>query len=566
MIMKTCLVVIGVLSFFVGSGQRIIMPITDTLSNKDYAYFNSRYDLDIEGQEVLEAYTTAHLAKAKKEGNYVEMVNAYKSKLHSSEKNLQLVFADSMILAASRSDNSKILGGAYLTKGMVLYSLKRYTQALDYYLKANTELEYSGDRYLIHKMHYNIALIKYYMEDYPEAVATLKDCINYFADESEHAYLQSLHFLGLCYSGMGDFRSSAKTNKFGMEEEFRLRNMALHHCFLHSEGVNHYFLGNYEQSIKSLQKSLPDLISRHDFANESVAYFYMAKSYLAKDGIEKALPYLYKVDSLYNKYDYLRPDMRETYQLLIGYFKAKDDLSSKLQYMKKLIAVDAMLHKNYKYLSGKIYRQYDTRIQLRENEKTQTTLAERSVLALLLGIVSAVLLFIMVLIWRRYRKTRLLYLQHFNLLMEQRKLPQEATSKSIETKELGISTDIVEAVLKRLRRFEETRKYLDKDLTLVRLSTYLNSNSNYVSKIIFHYTSKRYLEYITDLRLDYIIDLLEKLPLYRNYTYAALAAEAGFLTAKHFSKAFLKKTGMPLHFFIKELKERANSDENDPIP
>ncbi|MFY0482489.1 hypothetical protein ACI6PS_07770 [Flavobacterium sp. PLA-1-15] len=558
--MKSCFLILITFSYLTALSQGTLES-ADSLSHKDYRYFNSKYSLEIEDKALLETYTTAHLAKAKEERNYGEMVNAYKSRLHVSEKKLQLTYADSMILSASKSGNAKLLGGAYLTKGMVLYSLKRYVQALDYYLLANHQIENSGDPYLIHKVQYNIALLRYYMGDYRDAAVSIKRCIAYFEDKDEHAYFQSLHFLGLCYSGMGDFNLSVKTNQFAMDEEFRLRNMELHYCFLHSQGVNHYFLGAYSTSIHSLQQALPDLIRRHDFANESVAYFYIAKSHLAQDGIEKALPYLYKVDQVYDEHRYLRPDLREAYTLLIDYFRQKGDVARKTHYMEKLNGVDAMLYQNYKYLAGKIYNQYNIRLLLKDNAQARVALLDRNVLVILLVTVSAVFLMLVVHFWNKYRKTRALYLQNFNQLIEQRNQPplRKATATS---QELGINSVLVEGVLKRLHKFEEGRKYLDKDLTLARLSVLLHSNPNYVSKILYHYRSKKYLEYITDLRIDYAAGLLEREPLSRNYTYSALAKEAGFLTAKHFSKAFLKKTGLPLHFYIEELKSRAKTEVN----
>ena len=559
--MKNYFFITLVLACFLAAGQDNNLR-KDSLSGKPYGYFHSRYNMEMLDRELLEAYLRAHLAKARREGNHAEMVAAYRSRLHASPRELQQAYADSMIWAGSGSGDQTVLGGAYLTKGMVLYSQKQYKRALDYYLMANTRIEGSGDHYLIHKVRYNIALIKYYMGDYGEAVGLLKECISYFEGEEEHAYLQSLHFLGLCYSGMGDFASSVRTNAFAMQEEFRLRNMELHHCFLHSEGVNHYFLGDYGRSIASLRKALPDLVSRGDFANESVAYFYMAKSFLEKEGIEEALPYFYKVDSIYGTYGYLRPDMRETYKILIGYFKDRGDVQRKMHYMDRLLSVDAMLHENYKYLAGRMYRQYNVRVLLKENRTARTALIERNGHLLLLGVFAAVLLLVIFVVWRKYRKTRRLYLQNFNLLMEQRSQPKEPESTgAIATRELEISAEIIAGVLKRLGRFEQTGRYLDKDLTLVRLSAYLNSNPNYVSKIIHHYKSKKYLEYITHLRIDHIIGVLEKEPRYRKYNYGALAAEAGFVTAKKFSRAFQDKTGIALHFFIEELEARARKEE-----
>ena len=127
--------------------------------------------------------------------------------------------------------------------------------------------------------------------------------------------------------------------------------------------------------------------------------------------------------------------------------------------------------------------------------------------------------------------------------------------KNSESKKPDINPEVVAALLKQLDKFEAQKKFLQKDLTLVNLASAFNTNANYLSKVIGYYRDKNYINYLNDLRIDYIINLLKTETKYRNYTIKALAAEAGFSTAQHFSKAFFTRTGIYPSYFVNELNK-----------
>jgi AraC-like DNA-binding protein len=127
--------------------------------------------------------------------------------------------------------------------------------------------------------------------------------------------------------------------------------------------------------------------------------------------------------------------------------------------------------------------------------------------------------------------------------------------KNDKSEILDINADTVNNVLKQLDKFERDKKFLEKDITLVKLAAAFNSNNKYLSKIIAHYKEKGFVEYINALKIDYLITLLQEDKRIRNYTNKALAEEAGFSSTQRFANAFLTKTGMPTSFFIEQLKE-----------
>ncbi|MBW4361076.1 AraC family transcriptional regulator [Flavobacterium taihuense] len=530
------------------NAQQKDFVIPDSLSTKGYEYF-SKNILYKERDSVKEkGYAKSWLAKAKLEKNYGQMALAYKALLYKSNKKSQLIYADSIVAAAKKTADIELIGSAYMTKGIIYYDRREQMNALDNYLIADEYLSKTNNQYLIYKLKYAIGLTKFYLGFYDEAIALFKECVNYFKQENNRAYLNSLHSLGLCYNCIGKYELSSQTNQLGLSAGKRYKNLEMQSYFIESEGVNQYFKHNYSDAIKKLTAALPQVRHNKDFANETVANFYIGKSYWSQNLEEKALPYLKKVDDAFQKQNYIRPDLREAYELLIGYYQQRNDKQKELYYVSTLLKVDKLIHKDYKYLSGKIYKEYNTKKLLqtqRDNEQFWTVVA-----FIIITIMTIIIAFF---ISRHYRNKRL-----FATLMNRE--PDTVKSLAIENgnkeMELDISPEVVTVILKNLEKFEYKKKYLDKDMTLGKMASILNTNPKYVSKIIARYRSKGSIEYVSDLKIDHIVALLKNESKYRNYTNKALGEEAGFGSTQKFTRAFNNRTGLSPTYFITALKNQ----------
>lgn len=123
-----------------------------------------------------------------------------------------------------------------------------------------------------------------------------------------------------------------------------------------------------------------------------------------------------------------------------------------------------------------------------------------------------------------------------------------------------ISPDIENAIVRKLEKFETSKKYLEKDMNLTRMATILHTNSKYVTKVVARHRGKKTIEYITELKLDYIIEKLKTDSRYRNYTHKALGEEAGFRTTQNFTRAFKSYTGITPTYFSSQLKKSLSED------
>jgi AraC-like DNA-binding protein len=537
--------------------QKTGYKITDSLQNRNYDYLDQRiYDFRKNPSKAA-LFVDAYIQKAKKEENWTALVNGHQNALHQSPNKLKLVYADSMITTAKKTKNNALIGSAYLTKGIVYYSLKQHPLALDHYIIANNYISKTNDDYLKYKVKYNIAQIKYYLGFYDEAISLLKECVVYFKRNHPRPYLNSLHSLGLCYTKIGDYGLCTDTNELGLSESKILENTEMNTYFIHSQGINEFFKKNYGLAIKNIESSLGEIAKNNDFANEAVGNFYIGKSYWELQKPEKALLYLQKADQIFNAKGYIRPDLREVYELMIAYYKTNDDPKAQLYAIEQLLKADSSLNETYKYLIGKIHKEYDTKALLTEKEKIKEQLLRtKKYDALLVSVI--LLLFIALLLFTyRHFKIRSTYKQKFDALLLT--LKEESKNKpkpKIEKPEiLEINPEAVAAVLKQLEKFERDNKFLEKDLTLVKLAASFNSNTKYLSKIIYHYRDKGFVDYINALKVDYLINVLKNDKKIRNYTNKALADEAGFSSMQRFVTAFLAKTSMPPSYFVAELKK-----------
>ncbi|MBO0353550.1 AraC family transcriptional regulator [Muricauda ruestringensis] len=553
-------VVLCVISIFTILPQQQTEGGTEPLMNKSYdVLFDTIRNTKIPVREQL--YLRAFLQKAQKEKNFEEIVNGYKNYLHHSDEGLRHTYADSMIYAARKSRDSSLIGAAYLTKGFVYYGEKDHTMALDHYILAYDYLKHSEDAYQKYKVQYMIGHIKYYLGYYEDAIRLFKGCINYFKENHTRGYLNSLHSLGLCYNRMGNYGLSSEVNAMGLAEADRLKNHSMDIYFKHSEGINHYFRENYKLAIETLEVVVPTIADKGDFGNVSVGYFYIGRSYWALREPDRAISFFKKVDDIFNERDYLRPDLREGYELLMGHYENLGNQELQLYYIKQLLKADKVLGSTYRYLSGKIHKEYTHRELLQKESEIEALLADNKTSDARWGMATGALVLVaMVMAYRRYRDKR----KFSNLMREINEgKPRPAKELDFKPDDLDINPGVVQDILKQLEKFEMGKDFLKEDLNLVKLAASFNANNKYLSRIINHYKGKGVVEYLNDLKVDYVIYLFTKQKIYRSYNYQSLAKEAGFSSVQRFVKAFKHRTGRSPAYFCKVLDEQETYPDRD---
>jgi len=574
MIKKKYLIILVLLIVNCAFAQQSSSSNHDSLSAKSFDYLQSRFNATIYDRNISKVYVKAWLKKAKtEEKNYYQLALAYKASIINADKASRLFHVDSMISFAKRTKNYDLIGSSYMTKGIVHYDCLEHMKALDNYLIADQYISQTGNLPLVYKIKYGIALTKYYLGFYDEAISLLRECVTYFKDENDRAYLNSLHSLSLCYNHTGNYQLATSTNQLGIDEGRSFDDIGMEFYFNHAEGINQCSKGNYRSAIRNLSTALPEIIRLGDHANEALTYFYLGKSYWSLKQTQKAIYYFKKVDQIFKKEKCILPDLRKAYEYLIDYYKQNKDTKSQLLYINQLLVIDRLLAKDYKYLLKKIVKEYDTKELIKAKKEIEFTILLTRIFACL--IILSMAMIIVHLVRRNTRNRKL-----FEELMKRDTTNQivqgnfrfgKSDSEIVEISEIinggkvsaqDISPEVETAIVKKLEKFELAKKYLEKDMTLSKMATYLNTNSKYVTKVIAKHRGKGTIEYITDLKINYVIQILKSESKYRNYTNKALGEEAGFGSTQNFTRAFKSHTGITPTYFINKLKKSITADSS----
>ncbi|MDR2235394.1 MAG: helix-turn-helix domain-containing protein [Chryseobacterium sp.] len=161
--------------------------------------------------------------------------------------------------------------------------------------------------------------------------------------------------------------------------------------------------------------------------------------------------------------------------------------------------------------------------------------------------------------WKRKNKT--LHWKYEALISkisnEQNDIQEESgkTRDNTESKtSVNITDETAKALLAKLEKFEQSEKYLRKDISLTWMASQFNTNTKYLSELIKTYRDKNFTTYINGLRIGYITKKLYENPIYREYKINYLAEECGYVTPQVFVTAFKKETGFTPSYFLEQLK------------
>jgi len=527
--------------------------VHDSLRQKDFKYLFSKISSSKEEPQVQQVYLKAFLTNAKALKDWELIMNGYKNYADFADEQLAVTYTDSMVYAAMQSKSDNLIGSAYLSKGIAYYSFKRHELALENYFLAQPYIENSGDEYLKYKLKYNIAHVKYYLGKNDDAITLFNSCLEYFKENNGRAYLNTLHSLGLCYTKAGNYGKSEAIVGLGLKEASRLDDHSMDPYFLHLDGQNNYFERNYDLAIQKLEKSIPFIEQEDDYANVAVANFYIGKSYWAMKKFRESVPYLEKVAKVFDQREYIRPDLRENFELLIHYYKKRDESRQVLFYVDRLLKADSLLVKTHNNLYDNIHKNYDTKELIREKKNIEHQLSQELSTKKILGFGAAFLFTSSVVLVTGYERNR----RRQNRIFRELLAGNKETLKPAKNvaKELEIAADTIEKILQLLEKWEQSKRFLDMDITQTTLAVYLETNIRYVSDIILNYRGKKFSDYINDLKVDYIIDQLKSDKLKRMYTHEALAKEAGFSTTQRFVLAFKARTGISPNFFSAKIRK-----------
>ncbi|SFZ94073.1 AraC-type DNA-binding protein [Chryseobacterium limigenitum] len=520
-----------------------------------------------------------YIYKAKKEKNYKELVQGYKDGVfYSTENKIKLKYSDSMIWAANQSKDGDLKSIAYLEKGVIYYyHYKKFQQALNEYLKAYEYSKNTKNEFLKYQNLYHIGVVKSYLGYYQDASELFKNSLEYYSRErsrsdlgpnaiynSTKGYLNCLHQLIICYRHLKQYKEADSAIQTGLSEVGNNPDYAQEKgYFLLSKGISEYQNNQFQSALSNLNQSLSSIKKSRDFARLSVDYFYIGKTYYSLKNTKESMIYFKKVDSIFKKNQFILPELRENYEILIDHSKKEKNQTQQLYYTTQLLKADSIMSKDFTYLSPKIHKDYDTKTLLDEKEKLQKInyLGTIVIIVLIIWAIGMVTLFT-----KRHKKAKEVK-KKYVLLEEKFSVHQtEDVAKKlafpVEERKSSLNESKVEELLQKLKLFEDKKEFTQKGLTLSKLATQLNTNSNYLSQVINDCKGMNFNKYLSELRINYITNLLFENKEYLKYSIETLAKECGIASRQNFSDLFFELNGIRPTDFIKNRKQELDSKNN----
>lgn len=125
------------------------------------------------------------------------------------------------------------------------------------------------------------------------------------------------------------------------------------------------------------------------------------------------------------------------------------------------------------------------------------------------------------------------------------------------TPDRKVPIKIVVQIKKSLQKFEKKQEFLDPDLKLTKLAEQFETNTKYLSKVIYQEKAMPYKSYIKNLKIAFAKSRIDAEYKFRRYKMEVIANECGFKTAESFSKCFLQTYGLYPSKYIKKVEEDA---------
>jgi AraC-like DNA-binding protein len=538
--------------------------IPDSLKNKSYKDLNLNIDVFNSNPVLAKIYANAYLSKAKNEKDTIKIANGYSqlASLAGKKSNYKatLNYCDSIITLTKNSMGFVYPSYGYMVKGIINYSLGNYKTSLKNYLLAQKIAAKNNNIQQLYYIQSGIGELKMLWGNYNEAKSIAKKKIKLlYNNKDKFENYKFLHFSNIlsltntyCLTKQPD---SAKLYiDKEIKESIANKDSLFFYPLIGQLGIIQYYQGNYKKAIKNLDIEFPYLETENGIFNN---YYYKALSYknLLKDSL--AFSNFKKADSIYNITKDVTPEIRDIEYHILNYYKQQKDVKNQLKYLNRLLYADSIIDYNKKYISETILKKYDRPALLLEKDKIIKTFNKNKENSYLLISGLSILVIVLSALIINYYKKQKKYKNQFKKLTL--KLKETNTITTIEKKPnnaQGIPVEIINQILNGLKEFEQNNEFINNKINLNGLAKKLNTNSNYLSKIINFYKEKNFSSYLSDLRIDYCIKKLTSEPTFRKYAIKAIASEIGFNNTESFSKAFYTKTGIYPSYFIKKFDKQ----------
>lgn len=574
------------LMFFVANSQSSLKfneddftlnQLNDSLENMNSA--NTKYLF----------FLQLYLQKAKQLNNDKHLFEAY-DKFYSiahSSNNIH-AYSDTLLTVAKKLPINYYIR-ALQSKATAFYFEKDYINSLSYELKILNEIDKTHNAYEYYKSMYNIGLVYFHIQEYDKAYSHFKEARTYFESEDSYNHLQgyfnSLYREAFTLYYLQRNKESTALINIGLSKMNLLKADDLEFktpYFNYVLGLNLFQEKQFQKSINLLKPSVTIIAANDDFANEATINYYIGLNYWHLEDKEQSVVFFKKIDTIFKNHNYSNPEIKDAYTYLINHYRQQGNVKEELHYTNQLLDVMKYLQVEYKQLAGTLHNTIDVKTLINDKERLEKDLNKKSIYTryfTIIGIgIALCLIFISIYNYRKRKE----FLKNYNDLLKQREpLPiEESTDESypivsnslnplaINVNEWGkyilpavndvkdttpVDDKVLKELIKHLNAFEKNHLFLNKDITLNDLANQWNTNRTYLSQFINSYKEKSFIDYLNGLRIAYFLDKVDTDKKWSKYKIQAIADQLGFSSARSFSSAFMKSTGMSPSFYLQQV-------------
>lgn len=295
-----------------------------------YKKLSSLINVYPENDERAMVFVNIYIEKAKNEGDELKLIAGYEEAIYYTKSpQRKLLYADSAIIGALRSKDDDQIARSHIGKGIVYYyNIRNFKKALEEYLIAFKYSKNSDDEYLRNKVIYHLGIVKCYLGYYDEAVVHFTETASFFEKtmnnrnlhknirlNNESGYFNSIYRLSKSYANMGLYNKEDSLIDIGLDKITSPDQHPLEYgYFQKGRGIQLLRQDHLNTALKYLILSRDILMNKQDFASLATVNFYLGKLYWKKGERQESLKYLTKVDSMVNKYQFITPEIRSSYE------------------------------------------------------------------------------------------------------------------------------------------------------------------------------------------------------------------------------------------------------------
>ena len=520
-----------------------------------------------------------YLQRGRERADTIMMARGFDRLAQSFSPQTNLKYADSVIDLTATSKHISYPAFGYLLKAYNYDKLDQFKKANQYSYKAyNYALEannLSQQLYILESFIFN----KVVWGNKKEALAL---------QQKRHKLLLSEVYLNKLYhSTRESARDSVERYYIKQKTDSYLSFAICHHYMGQRDSTQHYLTiaknlieinsPNYINAMKSLYHEInmehyyfnkdyntslkynDSLLELSNLMNASLMNISLFKglSLYAKGSFNDGLIYLKKADSIFDTGDKInvQPQDNLLFQKLKTHYGSLGDYKNQIKYLNKQLLLDSLLTNKTLGFESDFIRKIETPTLLKEKKEVESKLAlqikkskqSKIYMVLLFGLFTGALL------WYIHKQKT--YKKRYLQLIDKQKNKLNATNHTKQS-DLNISEHIIQDILKNLELFEKQKKYLQTNVSLQSLSKTLQTNPNYLSRVINFNKDKNFSQYLNDLRIAYALEALQENATFLKYSIKAIALECGYANATSFSRAFYKQTGLYPSFYIRQIHKK----------